>query len=77
DLSLKGANGDNALIRAAQKGCFDVVEKLLHHRVNINSTNDFNRTALMEAAENGYLRVVKLLLKKGAKPSIKDNFGKT
>ncbi|ORY23658.1 ankyrin, partial [Neocallimastix californiae] len=29
-LSLKGAKGDNALIRAAKKGYFDVIEELLY-----------------------------------------------
>jgi len=70
-LSLKGAKGDNALIRAAKRGYFDVIEELLYRKVNINSINSFNRTALMESTKNGHLRVVKkLLLKKGAKIKI-------
>jgi len=70
-LSLKGAKGDNALIRAAKRGYFDVIEELLYRKVNINSINSFNRTDLMESTKNGHLRVVKkLLLKKGAKIKI-------
>jgi len=78
DLSIKDANGDNALIRAAKKGHLDVTEELLYRKVNIvNSIGQHKKTALMAAAENGHIRVVKLLLKKGAKVSIKDDYDKT
>ncbi|OUM57413.1 hypothetical protein PIROE2DRAFT_48752, partial [Piromyces sp. E2] len=73
DLTVKDVNGDNALIIAAKKGYFYVVEELLFHQVNINSTGQHKKTALMTAAENGHIRVVKLLLKKGAKSSVKDD----
>jgi len=59
-------------------GYFDVVEELLFLKINIiNSTGQHKKTALMAAAENGHIRIVKLLLKKGAKSSVKDDYDKT
>ena len=54
-----------------------MVEELLFRKANINSVGQDNTTALMAAAENGHLRVVKLLIKNGAKVSNKNNYGKT
>ncbi|ORX81435.1 ankyrin repeat protein, partial [Anaeromyces robustus] len=67
DPSLKDNKGDNALIKSARAGRFDVVEELLNRKVNINANGYHKKTALMAAVENGHLRVIKLLIKKGAK----------
>ena len=77
DLFLKDAHGNNALIRASQKGHLDVVEELLFRKININSAEQHKRTALIAAAENGHIRVVKLMVKKGTKVSVKDDYDKT
>ncbi|OUM68877.1 hypothetical protein PIROE2DRAFT_57835 [Piromyces sp. E2] len=66
DLTLKDANGN-----------LDVVAELLNQGVNVNSTGQKKNIALMVAAENGYPRVVKLLIKKGAKVTIKNESEKT
>jgi len=39
--------------------------------------NNDNRTVLMNASENGNIRVVKLLIKKGSKITLKDKFDQT
>jgi Txe/YoeB family toxin of toxin-antitoxin system len=74
---FKTLEGGMALITAAKEGHFDVVEELLNQKININSTDSFNRTALHYATENHHLRIVKLLIKKGAKVVTKDKYGKT
>jgi len=77
DKVFKTQEGGIALIAAAKNGHFDVVEELLNQKININSTDDSNRTALHYATENQHLRVVKLLIKKGAKMMTKDKYDKT
>ncbi|ORX78379.1 ankyrin repeat protein, partial [Anaeromyces robustus] len=66
DIDFKTIEGGIALITAAKMGHFDVVEELLNQKINVNSSDSFNRTALQYATENGYLRIVKLLIKNRA-----------
>ena len=54
------------LIDAAQKNLLNVVKELVNQGVDINSTNDFKRTALMQACVQGHEDVVKWLLQNGA-----------
>jgi len=77
DIDLKDANGNNALIKAAEYGSFDVVEELISQGAKINSNNQEKKTALMVAAENGHIKIVRLLIKKGAKISLKDKYEKS
>merc|ERR1712000_30988 len=53
------------------------VEELLAKGADVNSTNEFdNWTALHHAAQEGFVDMIKLLLSKGADPSIKDAKGR-
>jgi len=54
-----------------------VVDLLLAHGAPLNDADNRGRTALMIAAELGYLTTVDLLLKRGADPTLKDRDGKT
>lgn len=47
---------------AANDSTIDVVKLLITHGANVNAQSQFGITALMEAAESGYLNVVRLLL---------------
>lgn len=60
------------LSTAATYGHKDVVELLIEHNANVNQLNGLGTTALYEAAcYNKYVEVVRLLLERGADPSIK------
>ncbi|ORY24721.1 ankyrin, partial [Neocallimastix californiae] len=80
DVNTKDSFWNTPLMQAietATKDHFDVVEELIHQNAIINAQGKNNRTALMIAAENGFIRMVKLLLKKNAKVTVKDNYNKT
>jgi ankyrin repeat protein len=70
-----GLNED--LIKAAKAGDMDTLLACLENEPNINVRDKYNQTALMLAAENGYTRVVSLLIDKGADMNAKDNEGRT
>lgn len=75
--------GGNALIPAAEKGHLENVKLLLADgNVNINHQNNYGYTALIEAValrdgSQVYQDIVSELLKHGADPDIKDNYGKS
>jgi ankyrin repeat protein len=58
------------IVRAAEKGQTDIIRALLDHKADVNAKGYNNWTALMEAAGNGHLDTMKLLLEKGAVMSI-------
>src|SRR5215813_65242 len=61
-----------ALWRAAETG--DVVElESLLSRVDINACNEHGVTALMRAAQNDHVKIVRALLQNGADANIKRN----
>ena len=63
---------------AAANGSADVVKLLLKHRVNLNLlTARRYSTPLHEAAYQGHLDIVKLLVKAGAKMDIRNNWNHT
>jgi len=76
-LSYKDSHGNNSLIRATMNDHFDVVEELIYRKSVINAQGENKRTSLMIAAEKGFIRLVKLLIKKNAKINITDSFNKT
>jgi ankyrin repeat protein len=66
-----------ALINAANKGDFEVVEALLDNGADINARDEQNQTALHQAASRGQTPIVKLLLERGADVNAKNLFGQT
>jgi hypothetical protein len=87
-LSLQFGIGfatDSSFITAARLGDLESVKIALDDpQININyqsprvkGRNDIGPTALMLAAEKGHTEIVKLLLKAGADPSIKNVWGQT
>jgi len=69
-LTDKGAsinNADNSLLASAIfSENTDVINFILSKGVNINETNKYGETALMDASKMGYTEIVKLLIEKGA-----------
>lgn len=67
---------------ASSEGFLEVVETILLHRnklqraklqvLDIDLQDDYSLTPLMMAASNGHLEIVKLLLKFGANPRMKN-----
>jgi ankyrin repeat protein len=87
DLLLeRGANihtrtndGRSALLVSVQLVCPSVLEMLLQHGANPNDVieDGSGKTALMEACEQGSVKMVKLLLDQGADPLGRDRDGHT
>lgn len=75
------ATGDilsDALYAAARNGNDEVVVLLLDHGARVDARGFFGGTGLMWAAVNGHASTVKLLLSRGADPTLKDaHFGGT
>ena len=64
----------SALHRAASLNHPDVVELLVQHDPTyVHARNSFGKTALHDAAERGFLKVVQVLIKAGADLRAKDN----
>lgn len=51
-----------------------LAEILLQHGANVNAKNDYGKTPLHEAAEEGDIDTVELLLRYGADVNTRDNF---
>ncbi|XP_028519154.1 rabankyrin-5, partial [Exaiptasia diaphana] len=76
-MQKKDDSQEDDLIKTARYGTADGVQKVIDCGVNINSTNDEGKTALMYAVKNGKEDIVELLIKCGADVDISDNQGKT
>lgn len=63
---LKGTNGESALLLAASRGHYDVVQYLLRAGLPVNMSDELNNTALMFAAFHNHVAIVSLLLDWGA-----------
>ena len=61
------ANAKQDLLKAAETGKINDVKKALANGAKVNAKNTMEETALIKASWNGYLDIVKLLIKKGAK----------
>ena len=82
DLGSVNRYGGTALTPAAHHGHVDVVSYLLTTNVDVDQVNFLGWTALLEAVILGdggptYQKIVELLLKGGADPTIGDNQGIT
>lgn len=65
---------EEALWNAARDGDAAQIEKLLSDSVDVNSATKYGVTALSFATDRGHLEAVKVLLKYGANPNLKDSF---
>lgn len=76
-VNSKDAEGNTALLMAAQGQSADIVDALVKHGASLNYKHpETGVTALMIAAKNGRLEIAKLLLNNGADPKIADAQGK-
>lgn len=82
-VNIKDKDGDTAtnknqnLLQAAFRGDLEEVKRLLNGGADINTHDNYGRTALLRAADQGHLEVVNVLLDKGADLNTKDNRGET
>ena len=65
------------LIRAAQRGNVDEVNKAISNGAIVNAKDSGSQTALHLAAANGHAHVVDALIAVGADVTAKDNYGET
>ena len=65
------------LTESAGNGHKAVVEALLGHSADVNSSDLHGATALMRAAQSGNVEICLTLAKNGADPDARDNNGKT
>ncbi|XP_074650626.1 uncharacterized protein LOC141905591 isoform X2 [Tubulanus polymorphus] len=63
------------LHEAARKNNVDVAKKLLSAKVNVNCTNNLDRTPLQWASANGHKEMTQLLLDHGADLECQDKYG--
>jgi uncharacterized protein len=71
------AKGNSALMGVAFKGETEVAERLLQERCNVNAANGAGQTALMMGALFDRTAIVKLLIARGADPTLEDAAGNT
>ena len=69
-------NSSNALLLASSFKKYSCVAKLLESKANVDKYSKDKCTPLMYAVKSGSNDIVKLLLKKGANPNIKNSNGK-
>ena len=65
------------LIQAIVKHDFEAIDELLRRTVDLEQRDRDGATALMHAASEGLLDVVKILLERGANPMIQSRWGAT
>ena len=78
DVNTRDQFGSTALMYAAQRGEFGVVNALIKAGANVNARTERNgMTALIAAAQGGHLDVVNALIKAGADVNAKGTYGYT
>lgn len=70
-------NNVNAIVAAAGEGDNAEINELIARGTPVNALDTSGRTTLTEAAWNGHVETIKLLLEKGANPAIKKSDGET
>ena len=66
-----------ALVEAASKGNNQAVSELISKGTPVNGIDQYGHSALTEASWNGLTETVKLLLDKGADPTVQKSDGET
>jgi len=78
DVNAQNDDGETSLIKASNLGLASSVSNLLPWGVDVNHMDSHRMTALMYASSNGYVEVVRLLLKTGrTNINIQDMHGST
>jgi len=65
-------SGQTALILAADRGCFEIVNTLLSAGANVDKEDGDGITPLQAAVVNEHIEVIKILLEAGADPHKED-----
>lgn len=67
DFDLENLKGWTPLMLAADKGCFQILSRLIKMGANVNArSSDAKWTALMSASANGFLDIAEVLIAAGA-----------
>ncbi len=69
--------GTTPLMRAADKGNYDMAKKLIELGADVRTGNPSGMSALSFAAANGHDKIVELLIKNGCNPNVGDKNGYT
>jgi ankyrin repeat protein len=77
DYKYQDTGGNNYLLLAAGSGNPDVTTTFLDLDLGVNSTNKSGLTPLHAASQNGHVKVVEVLEKRGADLSLKTKNGNT
>jgi ankyrin repeat protein len=77
DSNAKDEYGKTKLMKASEKGNFEMVKFLVENGAHPNVKNRSGWTALMYASEKGNFKIVKLLVENGADPNVKNNSNST
>lgn len=80
DMNLRNRYGGISVIPASERGHVDYVRRVVETGINVNHVNHLGWTALLEAVILGnggekHVEILKILLKAGADPGIKDKDG--
>ena len=76
-IDVEDEDGHRVMMLAAKAGRSDIFLHLIDHGIDLNKTNVHKRTALHYASEYGHLKMVELLLRKGAGIDVEDENGYT
>lgn len=75
---IKTERGESALTLACMQENDEIVERLIIAKANVNEVDHQQRTPLLKSARhNSQSKIIKLLLKHGAKPDVTDAEGNT
>ena len=74
DVFIVNNDGTTSLLAAVHGRCSkDILQKIMHHGVDVNAINSSSQTALLLACATGQDECVKLLLDNGADPNTSEN----
>jgi len=76
-LAFEESLAASTLCQAVFDGDIPMLKRLIHARINVNSSDYDNRTACHIAASEGSLLALKILIEAGADQSLKDRWGNT
>ena len=81
DYNVVYSNGETLLFKAVEKGRRQIVKLLLNRGIDLNTRNNVNQTAIFKVFENRNYgekqAILELLIAKGAKIDILDNYNRT